>query len=132
MQKHNVRLVGLGLGYHSLPDMISKGTWNGKPLYIDLDKAFYKKLSLGVGSLAQLATSRVLAKHKEATEAGVGSTSDTTDGQVSFPIFLAIFPHYFSNFSHISPIFSHIFEFFEEKFVFFKKFVFFVVFLIFF
>mmetsp|Transcript_6756 Transcript_6756/g.10686 ORF Transcript_6756/g.10686 Transcript_6756/m.10686 type:complete len:134 (+) Transcript_6756:284-685(+) len=54
LQKHNVRLVGIGLGYNSLDTFMEGKYWGDNELYVDDGKELYKKLGLGQGGLRML------------------------------------------------------------------------------
>eukprot|EP00948_MAST-09A_sp_MAST-9A-sp1_P000372 g372.t1 len=82
LQKHQVKLVGVGLGYHSLEDMLQNGVWKGMPLYIDMEKTFYDKLKLGRGNVQMLVTKKVSKANEKALKEGVGRTDDLTDGML--------------------------------------------------
>ncbi len=72
LDRHNVRLVGVGLGYNSLDGFVESGVWKGLDLYVDVGKKMYAALGLGQGGLRMLLDKEVRAKNAQANARGVG------------------------------------------------------------
>mmetsp|Transcript_10465 Transcript_10465/g.18456 ORF Transcript_10465/g.18456 Transcript_10465/m.18456 type:complete len:148 (+) Transcript_10465:275-718(+) len=71
LDKHNVRLVGVGLGYNSLDGFMESGCWKGNELYVDEGKDLYQALNLGKGGLKMLGDPNVKAASVRAKKRGV-------------------------------------------------------------
>lgn len=41
LDQHNIRLVGVGLGYNSLDGFMKGNYWRGNELYVDTEKTLY-------------------------------------------------------------------------------------------
>lgn len=72
MDKHNVRLVGIGLGYNSADGFVESKAWEGIELYVDEKKELYKALGLGQGGARMMLDPEVIKANKLAKDRGVG------------------------------------------------------------
>eukprot|EP00924_Labyrinthula_sp_SR-Ha-C_P007055 augustus_masked-scaffold_8-processed-gene-8.6-mRNA-1 protein AED:0.56 eAED:0.57 QI:0/0/0/1/1/1/2/0/184 len=76
LDKHNVRLVGIGLGYNSLDGFVEGNYWRGNELYVDEEKSLYKALKLGNGKLTDLFDSQVKENKKKAAHVDGNMSGD--------------------------------------------------------
>lgn len=72
LDKHNIRLVGVGLGYNSADGFCESKVWEGIELYVDENKELYKALGLGQGGVRMLMEADVVAANKLAKDRNVG------------------------------------------------------------
>lgn len=72
MDKHNIRLVGIGLGYNSADGFVESKVWEGVELYVDEKKELYNALGLGQGGARMLLDSEVIKANQLAKDRGVG------------------------------------------------------------
>lgn len=72
LDKHNVKLVGVGLGYNSLDTFVEAKVWDGVELYVDPEKNLYKALGLGQGGMRMLLDKDVINANNKAKARGVG------------------------------------------------------------
>lgn len=76
LDKHNIRLVGVGLGYNSLDGFVASKVWDGVELYVDPEKKLYKALGLGQGGVRMLFSGDVAKANEKAKARKVGGNWD--------------------------------------------------------
>jgi len=72
LKKHNIRLVGVGLGYNSLDGFMESGCWGQNELCVDRKKKLYRALGLGKGGLWSLIGPSVMLATFNSYMRGVG------------------------------------------------------------
>lgn len=72
LDKHNIRLVGIGLGYNSLDGFLESRVWEGLELYVDDGKKMYKALGLGEGNIKMVLDKNVRDAKAKADKLNVG------------------------------------------------------------
>ena len=71
LDKHNVKLVGVGLGYDSLKGFLEGKYWRDNLLYVDDEKKLYKALQLGKNSVTGLFDPKAWKANKETSSKGI-------------------------------------------------------------
>uniref|UniRef100_A0A7S3PPQ7 Thioredoxin domain-containing protein n=2 Tax=Aplanochytrium stocchinoi TaxID=215587 RepID=A0A7S3PPQ7_9STRA len=71
LEKHGVKLVGIGLSYRSIDGMIQGNYWGDNDIYVNEGAALYKALELKIVPWSSVVSKQVVDLNAESKESGV-------------------------------------------------------------